>query len=94
MKHEYPHSLEEIAENEWEEVTAELFHEMLGCLPPYRCVQNGFVVGEPLTFVGKHQVCDTYIQVDDKYYHKPQRVIDFDVEKFQTEIRKSNYHEA
>jgi hypothetical protein len=86
MLYEYPHTLTEIAANHWEECSEDQFTEMLCCVPPFRQEGNGFAVGEPLCHCGDEEVCDVYVVCGGKYWHKPQRLCDFDVNKFRAEI--------
>ncbi len=89
--HEYPNTREEIAENEWEEVTRERYWEMLEILPPERQAGGAFAVGEPLSHLRSVSppvgVFDCYVRVGGRYFHRAEAIDRFDPARFTTEVK-------
>jgi hypothetical protein len=90
LKHEYPHSLEQVAENDWMPITETDADYLLNCLPPARWKGNAFAVGEPLCHLyDTGEVCYTMVcKVDEQSYFKPYPITLFSPIRFTNEIKE------
>lgn len=84
----YPHTLDEVAANIWEETTLERYDEMLGVLPPQRQYGSLFLVGECLCHLWDgSEVYTAFIEFKGKFYTKPVPESAFDLVTFRKEIQ-------
>lgn len=95
MTYKYPSTRALVAGNEWEEVSYERYMEMLEILPPERMEGGAFLVGEPLNHLTDESgprgeaigVFDAYVELDGRYFHRPEPVDRFDPERYRSEVR-------
>lgn len=85
----YPHTDNELRANWWEEVSAEEYDDMLGCVPPIRRSGPAFLVGECLCGMNDgREVYQAYVEVDERFFKKPKPLNEFDPAAFVAEVRQ------
>lgn len=85
----YPHTAQEIEQNDWQSITAEQADWLLCCIPPARRGAHVFAVGEPLTHTISGDVVHTMVaEYNGAYYSKPHILESFNEQKYLAEIKK------
>jgi hypothetical protein len=90
--HEYPKTLQELAENRWIEVTEDEFDQMLEILPPEHWDGHSFAVGEPLCMIEDGRqvfMCYCTVKVDGvrRFFKLPEILDHFNTPAWTNQIR-------
>jgi len=87
MKIQYPHTVEELAANPWEEIAESRYHAMLGAVPPLRWHGQAFALGELLCSLDDgREVASMFVQVGGRFWTRPDVLADFDERRYMAEI--------
>jgi hypothetical protein len=89
MPAEYPHTQAQLDEHKWVETTEKDFYDMLGAVPPARQSGRAFALGEASCHLDSGGVVHAmYIEVDDKFYTKPDLLTNFNPTLYKKQIQE------
>ena len=76
------------AETKWQEVTEEMYWEMLEVLPPSAWKGGAFAVGEPMTHDQLGPVHETFVKLGERYFARDAHLMKFDPKRYESEIKE------